>query len=177
MLGTVIELYERKVAAENIQVEQRIEINGHIFARPGELRQMFANLFGNAVEALALRNAARSTDGNDPMPGRIILRAYASHDYTAGCPGVRIVVADNGPGIPGNVRAKIFEPFFTTKGESGTGLGLWIASDILQKYDGVMRVKTSTRLDRSGTCFSVFLPFQSSAAPESTDAASHLNAE
>ena len=68
-----------------------------------------------------------------------------------------MVVADDGPGIPASVRTSIFEPFFTTKGESGTGLGLWITSDILRKYDGTMRLRTSTQAPRSGTCFSDLL--------------------
>ena len=75
-------------------------------------------------------------------------------------PGIRVLVADDGPGIPEHVRGKIFEPFFTTKGEGGTGLGLWIASDILRKYEGTMRLRSSTQPHRSGTCFSVFLPFE-----------------
>jgi signal transduction histidine kinase len=69
------------------------------------------------------------------------------------------VIADDGPGVPAEVRARIFEPFFTTKGESGTGLGLWIASEILRKYDGTLHLRTSTQPYLSGTCFSVFIPF------------------
>jgi hypothetical protein len=65
-----------------------------------------------------------------------------------------VLLADDGPGIPEHVRSKIFEPFFTTKGEGGTGLGLWIASDILRKYDGTLRLRSSTQASRSGTCFS-----------------------
>jgi len=52
----------------------------------------------------------------------------------------------------------LFEPFFTTKGERGTGLGLWVSSGIVQKHGGSIRVRSSTRAGRSGTCFSVFLP-------------------
>ena len=148
ILGTVIELYERKFKAEEIEFEQRIEIDGHILALPGELRQMFANLVGNAIEAVA------------PRKGKISLRAYASRDWKSQRPGVRVVVADNGPGIPAEVRPRILEPFFTTKGEGGTGLGLWIASDILRKYNGVMKLRTSTQPHCCGTCFSIFLPFQ-----------------
>jgi signal transduction histidine kinase len=115
---------------------------------PGELRQIFANLVGNAIEAVGARH------------GTITLRAYASRDRRSGRPGLRVVIADNGPGIPEKVRPRIFDPFFTTKGESGTGLGLWIASDILRKYDGTLKLRTSTQARRSGTCISVFLPLE-----------------
>ncbi len=86
------------------------------------------------------------------------MRAYAGKDWRCGSRGLKVVVADNGRGIPDEIRGKIFEPFFTTKGESGTGLGLWIASGIVEKYGGNMRVRSSTRQGRSGTCFSIFFP-------------------
>src|SRR5207245_9517417 len=72
--------------------------------------------------------------------------------------GVRVFIADNGPGISAENRRRIFEPFFTTKGENGTGLGLWVASGIVDKYGGWLRVRSSTQPGRSGTCFAVFFP-------------------
>ncbi len=126
---------------------------GEILALPGELRQVFANLVGNAIEALRAGK------------GKITLRSHTAREWRTGRAGVRVIVADNGPGIPAPARSKIFEPFFTTKGESGTGLGLWVASDIVRKYDGTMRVRSSTQAGSSGTCFSVFLPTQDSSEP------------
>jgi PAS domain S-box-containing protein len=147
ILENVIALYDRKIRAAGIHLEQDVNFDGHILALPGELRQVFANLVGNAIEAVGSRH------------GTITLRAYASRDWQRERSGLRVIVADDGPGIPAGVRASIFEPFFTTKGESGTGLGLWITSDILRKYDGTIRLRTSTQSGFSGTCFSVFLPF------------------
>jgi signal transduction histidine kinase len=146
ILANVVALYNRKIQTAGIRLEQRIDPEARVVALPGELRQIFANLVGNAIEAVG------------PRHGTIALRAYPSLDRRRGVPGVCVVVADNGPGIPEQVRGKIFEPFFTTKGESGTGLGLWITADILRKYDGSMRLRTCTHPERSGTCFSVFLP-------------------
>jgi PAS domain S-box-containing protein len=148
ILDSVTSLFERKIASAGIRLERQIDFDGHILVQPGELRQIFANLVGNAIEAMGARR------------GTITLRAYQSQDRRRGRPGLRVLVADDGPGIPEHVRGKIFEPFFTTKGESGTGLGLWIASDILRKYDGTMRLRSSTHSHRSGTCFSVFVPFE-----------------
>ena len=71
-------------------------------------------------------------------------------------------MADSGPGIPAQHRRNIFEPFFTTKGERGTGLGLWVSSGIVRKHGGTIRVRSSTRPGRNGTCFTVFLPRQMS---------------
>ena len=148
ILASVVALYERKIKLAGIHLEQQIEHDIGVVALPGELRQIFANLVGNAIEAVG------------PRGGKIALRVYPSQDRRRGVPGLCVVVADNGPGIPEEVRSRIFEPFFTTKGESGTGLGLWITSDILRKYDGTMRLRTCTHPDRCGTCFSIFLPFQ-----------------
>jgi signal transduction histidine kinase len=71
---------------------------------------------------------------------------------------VRIIVADNGPGIPDLIRARIFEPFFTTKRERGTGLGLAISKTIIEKHQGRIRTRSSTRTPRSGTIFRISLP-------------------
>jgi signal transduction histidine kinase len=150
ILASVTGLYERKIKSKGIHLEQQVESAPQILALPGELRQMFANLVGNAIEAVASQR------------GKIRLRAYASRNWRTGRSGLRVVVADNGPGINAELRAKIFEPFFTTKGESGTGLGLWITSDILRKYDGTMTLRSTTKPGYSGACFSVFLPFETS---------------
>jgi PAS domain S-box-containing protein len=142
----VLALYQRKVESAAIRIEREIDVPEPLLARPGELRQVLANLLGNAIEVV------------DHGQGRIWLRAYMSRHWRSGRCGVRVVIADNGRGIPAEVREKIFEPFFTTKGESGTGLGLWITSDIVTKYGGAMRLRSSTQPGRSGTCFSVFFP-------------------
>ena len=151
ILENVVALYERKLQMAGIRLQQQFDFDGHILALPGEMRQVFANLVGNAIEAVGARR------------GTIRLRAYRSSDWRSGRLGLRVVVADDGPGIPADVRPRIFDPFFTTKGESGTGLGLWIASDILRKYEGTIRLRSSTEPQHSGTCFSVFLPLNISS--------------
>ena len=54
---------------------------------------------------------------------------------------------------------KIFEPFFTTKGIGGTGLGLWICTEIVNRHHGLLRVKSRPIKGNSGTVFTLFLPF------------------
>ena len=144
----VTALYERKIESAAIKVEEQVEFEGEFIGLPGEMRQVFANLFGNAIEAIGKN-------------GKIRLHAYAGRDWRLGRRGIRVTVADNGPGIPSEIRDNIFDPFFTTKGESGTGLGLWITSGIVENNDGILRFRTVTRAGRSGTCFSVFFPFPS----------------
>ena len=89
----------------------------------------------------------------------LTLRIAPSHNWKdQAASGIRISVADNGPGIAREDRSRIFEPFFTTKGEKGTGLGLWVSRGIVSKYGGDIRFRSSTVPGRSGTCFSVFFP-------------------
>jgi len=146
VLHNVIALYERKIASAAIEIEKQVEFEGEFVGLPGEMRQVLANLLGNAIEAIGKN-------------GKIRLRAYAGRDWRQGRRGLRLTVADNGPGIPPEIRDKIFDPFFTTKGENGTGLGLWITLGIIRTNDGILRLRTVARDGRSGTCFSVFFPF------------------
>jgi signal transduction histidine kinase len=89
--------------------------------------------------------------------GRLMLR---SHDATdgAGNPGVRITVADTGHGMSSETIAHIFEPFFTTKDLNGTGLGLWVSADIVERNHGRLSVRSSQRAPHQGTVFTLFLP-------------------
>jgi two-component system CheB/CheR fusion protein len=56
-------------------------------------------------------------------------------------------------------RLKIYEAFFTTKSAEGTGLGMWVSAQLIDRLHGDMRVRSSTCSGRSGTSFSLFLPF------------------
>jgi signal transduction histidine kinase/ActR/RegA family two-component response regulator len=146
VLDGVLGLYDRRIRGQGIRVERRYETEGDVFAFPGEIRQVFSNLIVNAIEALPLR-------------GRLWLHVYEAADpHDPERHGVRIVIADNGPGIAEEARARLFEPFFTTKGEKGTGLGLWVSQGIIRKHDGNIRMRSSTRPGASGTVFSIFLP-------------------
>jgi signal transduction histidine kinase len=69
--------------------------------------------------------------------------------------GVRVIVADSGIGIDPSTCTRIFEPFYSTKGIGGTGLGLWISKEIVDRHQGQIRVRSQTG---RGTAFSVFLP-------------------
>jgi len=77
---------------------------------------------------------------------------------------LRVCVADDGPGIASENLEKIFEPFFTTKGEKGTGVGLWVTRSIIEDIGGGIEVTSSTRPGRSGTSFTVTIPWAQSRA-------------
>jgi two-component system CheB/CheR fusion protein len=146
LLGNVLELYSRRIQSRGIRVDKRFGAQPEIRGFPGEMRQVFSNLIVNALEAVG--------DG-----GEVKIHLFQSRDWShPERRGVRIVIADNGPGIPQSLRQQIFEPFYTTKGERGTGLGLWVSKGIIQKYGGSIRVRSSVQQRCRGTAFAVFLP-------------------
>jgi len=148
LLDSVLRLYPARINSLKLQVERRYDAELDIFCYAGELRQVFANLVGNAIDA-------SSTNG------RLILRARASHNWKDPAQrGIRFVVADNGSGMDSGVRARIFEAFFTTKEITGTGLGLWVSHEIVEKHRGLIHVRSRTAsADRpSGTVFQIFIP-------------------
>ena len=108
----------------------------------GEIRQALANLIGNAVDAMQ--------NGGS-------LRLHVSQVSIRGVEHARLTVADTGTGIRKEIRPELFRQFFTTKGSSGTGLGLWLTRDIVQKNGGRLRFRSRTD-SPSGTVFSMYLP-------------------
>jgi signal transduction histidine kinase len=152
VLDSVVTLFCSRLNYANVVVKKECETVPSIIGLAGELRQLFANLVANALDAMR-------------GGGTLTVRAHRAYEWNNGCrAGVRVIIADTGQGISADKRAKIFEPFFTTKGQTGTGLGLWISSEIIQKHHGTVRVKSRVQPQKSGTVFSIFLPEKS--APE-----------
>jgi len=148
VIQSVLMLHAPQIRRDHIKVEQRVETASTVRGFPGELRQVFSNLVGNAIDAM-------------PKEGRLILHVRESSlasDPT--CKGVRVTVLDTGAGISLGVRRNLFAPFYTTKGEKGTGLGLWVSRGIILKHEGTIHLRSSTRMGKSGSAFSVFLPFE-----------------
>jgi signal transduction histidine kinase len=159
LLDSVLSLNQGRLRNLGIAVEKGYDSNTSLYCFAGELRQVFANLIGNAIDAM-------------PAGGRLVLRArrsrdWSDHDGLGSRLGVRFQVADTGSGMTPEVRRHIFEPFFTTKEVTGTGLGLWVSSEIVAKHKGSMRVRShSDKLGgKSGTIFELFFPDEVEVAP------------
>ncbi len=160
LLDGVLELYGRRIRNSGALIERTYEPVPPIDIYPGEMRQVFSNLLLNALDAVG--------EG-----GRVRVHVYASPDWSdPRHSGVRIVIADNGPGIRPEYCQRIFEPFFTTKGQKGTGLGLWVSQGIVEKHHGSIRVHSGRQPGRSGTCFSIFLPRALSSPAQAAGAGS-----
>jgi signal transduction histidine kinase len=141
------------------QVEVSREIGGdpEFSCVPSEMQQILTNLLNNAVEAM-------------PGPGRIRVRSSASVNWAdRGVRGVRITVADDGPGMPKETLERIAEPFFTTKGSSGTGLGMWVVTELVAKQNGRLSISSSVAREHHGTVVSIFIPLNRSSHGEHDD--------
>jgi signal transduction histidine kinase len=150
---SILSLYRGKAELKNVQVLEDLRFEGEILGFPNQVAQVVSNLFLNALEAC-------------PPGGKIWVRVYPSREWSnSRLPGVRVVIADNGPGVAPRDRARLFDAFFTTKGEKGTGLGLWVSQGIVARHRGSLRFRSSVRPQHSGTVFSLFLPRHGSARP------------
>ena len=149
LLNNVIELQERHLKVNGIVVQKHYETDATIQGFPGELRQVFLNLVGNAVQAM-------------PNGGRLRLRVREAMEARSGTRGVSISICDTGVGIKPDDAKHLFEPFFSTKSTKGTGLGLWISRGVIQKYDGSIKFRSIRKLGGCATCFRVFIPTQTS---------------
>ncbi len=146
LVSPLVSVFSARARNKAIRIETEIRQNPTIQAIAGEIRQLFANLLNNSIDAVK--------DG-----GRILIRISAAKERRgAERAGVRLSVADTGPGIPQELRKKLYEPFFTTKKDVGTGLGLWVTNSILEKHKGSIRVRSCVDPGKSWTVFSVFLP-------------------
>jgi signal transduction histidine kinase len=146
LIDSAISIYQRRITQAEIEVERRSRTTPAITCIDGEIRQVLSNLIGNAIDAMKMQG------------GRLMIRSRSAMHWTSGRLGVLITVADTGPGISRHNLSKIFEPFFSTKGEQGTGLGLWISNEIIERHRGILRVKSRAEQTYYGTVFTVFLP-------------------
>jgi signal transduction histidine kinase len=117
-------------------MDDPVVING----KRGELLQAFVNLLLNAAEAL-------------PHSGNLHVRIAARP------PEAVVTIADNGNGIPEDLRSSLFQSFKISK-ESGSGLELWVVQQIVGSHKGRLRYRNSTRPEKSGTVFRIALPIR-----------------
>ena len=148
LFETVIALYEARLKGNSITVDRRFGDIPSIVVFDGEVRQVMANLIGNAIDAMIPQQT-----------GRLLLRTSAARDWATGREGIAITVADSGSGMDAETARRVFEPFFSTKDDTGTGLGLWVSLEILHKHQGSIRLRTWTG-KKSGSVFRIFLPFR-----------------
>lgn len=138
IVDSVVSLYHARLVNSRITVVRQNVGDATLSCFAGEMRQLLANLVVNAIDAMG-------------TGGTLTIRTRR----TSTTPGIRIAVADTGYGMSQETLRRIFEAFFTTKQATGTGLGLWVSSEIIEKHGGCVRVRSR---EGKGTCFSIFFP-------------------
>jgi PAS domain S-box-containing protein len=147
LIESVVSVFQSRIMNAGIRVEERKRAQQPVRCFEGEIRQVLSNLVSNAIDAM------------HPQGGRLLVRSREGTDLSTGRRGIVISVADTGKGMPVPVQSRMFEPFYTTKGINGTGLGLWISDEIVNRHHGALRFRSSQKEGRSGTVFTMFLPF------------------
>ena len=140
LLREVVQLFFSRAAQHGIEIRAVYGKGLREIQFDPSLRQVFANLVGNALEAM------------EENGGHIVLRARVLGQTVAG------IGSDSGHGIEAAHLRSIFEPFFTTKGERGTGLGLWVTRGIVEEQGGKLTLRSSTNGRCRGTTIRITLP-------------------
>jgi signal transduction histidine kinase len=148
LIDATLPLYQGRISNARVKVERRDRALRPVTCLDGEIRQVLSNLIGNAIDAMS---------GEER---RLLIRSRNSTDWRTGRSGVTLTIADTGSGMSTDTIPNIFEPFFTTKGSKGTGLGLWISREIIDRHQGSLKVKSRQSTHCSGTVFTLFLPCQ-----------------
>ena len=139
IIDATIRLVQNQLTLSNIRLKKHIPENiPKINGNSDSLKQVFVNLFFNAIQAM-------------PEGGSLtVVVSQGARGF------VSVQVADTGVGIPRDVMDRIFDPFYTTKPVGiGTGLGLSIVYGIVKKHGGHIEVQSE---QGKGTTFTVFLP-------------------
>jgi PAS domain S-box-containing protein len=145
LMENVLSVYRSKLLAHDIAVESRFTDLRKIRVRTGEVVQIFSNVICNAIDSM-------------PHGGTLLIRT-ARIVRTEG-DAIQVVINDTGSGIAREHLDKVFEPFFTTKGNLGTGIGLWVAKQLVERHGGQISVSSSTDRGDSGTIVTMTFPFR-----------------
>ncbi len=135
-----------RLANSSARVEESDRSVRRVLCLEGEIRQVLSNFISNAIDAMHGRG------------GTLFIRGRDGRNWKTGESGMVLTIADSGIGMSELTRTKVFEAFYTTKGIGGTGLGLWISKEIVDRHHGTLALKTRQGTSRSGTVLTLFLP-------------------
>lgn len=136
MVEDVVTLLQPEAKLKNIEIKMKQISSQNVNCDRSQIKQVFINILKNAIEAM-------------DAPGCIKISSQLQKQ------GMAIDISDEGPGIPEEIIHKLGEPFFTTK-QNGTGLGLMITRQILERHEGKLEILQN---EETGSTFKVILPF------------------
>jgi two-component system, sporulation sensor kinase C len=148
LLDTVLALNESRFNNHSITIRRREHPAQSIVCIESEIRQVLNNLISNAIDAMSVAG------------GQLSVRIRNATDWRSGRDGILMTLADTGCGMTRDTQNAMYKAFFTTKGTKGTGLGLWISGEIVDRHEGYLKVRSSTGPRHAGTLFEFFLPLE-----------------
>ncbi|ASN07377.1 PAS domain-containing sensor histidine kinase [Virgibacillus necropolis] len=135
MVHEIVALLLPQARLKNVDIKWKRQDNHCVYCDRSQIKQVLINIVKNAIEAMDEKGTIQ-----------ILISATDVK--------LEIAIIDDGPGIPEEIIHKLGEPFFTTK-KSGTGLGLMITNQILEKHDGKLEIEQNTN---RGSTFKIILP-------------------
>ncbi|MFL6429121.1 MAG: PAS domain S-box protein [Acidobacteriaceae bacterium] len=144
LIENVLTVYHAKVVSGGISVDTRFNDLQKILVSRGEMLQVFSNIIANSIDAM-------------PEGGTLHVATRKLMDPDGD--GIQIVIRDTGVGIQQEHLERVFEPFFTTKGDRGTGVGLWVAKQLVERRGGRISIASSAEEGKSGTSITIYIPF------------------
>ncbi|GBQ12675.1 response regulator [Swaminathania salitolerans] len=156
-IDTALALLAHKFGRE-IVVERHLAAPRMLVCQPALLHQVVMNIVSNAADAIHMRAEAHAPEPG-AIFGRIVIETLLRQTESGA--SYVISIADDGPGIPSDLRARVFEPFFTTKPVGmGTGLGLAIAYGVIEAHGGSIDIEDANLTDGRGVgaCFTLSVP-------------------
>ena len=152
LVNSVLDVYQSRLHNHSVSVARRERSMKLILCMDSEIRQVLNNLVSNAIDSMNIKG------------GLLHVRTREATEWRSGVSGVMFTIGDTGTGISPDTMKNVYKAFYTTKGIGGTGLGLWISSEIVDRHHGRLMVRSSQRSEKSGTVFQLFLPHDSAIA-------------
>jgi signal transduction histidine kinase len=143
----VLSVFRHRYETKDIQIARDYQPGVTVSIPPHELRQIATNLLSNAIDAIA---SPRS---------QIAIRVHSEGDLAV------FLLEDSGVGIPVAHIPRIFEAFYSTKEDVGTGIGLWVTKELVEKNGGRISVQSGDLPHGMKTRFRVEFPAAAAAAP------------
>lgn len=133
-------MFQARCNSRGGRVHYATTLNAQVNVPPDELRQVLTNLLSNACDAL--------------MGEEGLVDVTLAPDTGK----VAVIIRDSGVGIPAENIERIFDPFFTTKDDVGTGIGLRVTKELVEKNSGSITVVAGDQANPFSTCFRVEFP-------------------